>query len=211
MQSITKREELSAGLFDISVLLSITQKNNWKSLRDSSLGRILYLSTVLYEFMFPNEENIFSKYYKFSYDETGPFCELIKKSLVHLESIDFVFKSELAYYLKNKLAIEETKTEEEKKRKRWLEIVMNLLSVYGEGKIYDFVIRDPLYQNSFQRSTPKEIQIDQDNITLRKLNSFKDAFEKVLGEKAKRIVPQKYLELYFEFIFSTILKGEIDV
>lgn len=211
MPEETRKEELIFSNFDILTLLTITKQNNWKSLRETSLGRIIYLASVLYKFMFPDNKNIFSDNYTFSFDETGPYSDVIRKSLLHLETNEFIERDGLNLKLSDSKKVNKPISEEENLRKKWLEIIMNLLSSYGEGKVYDFVIRDPLYQDSFKRNTPKNIQIDYDNLTLKNLNSFKDTFEKSLGDKSQKITPNKYLELYFEFIFGKVLRGEIDV
>ena len=52
------------------------------------------------------------------------------------------------------------------------------------------------------------LNIGEDNTTVKFLNSFKMAFEEKLYNKEDALDNRKYLELYFEYIFGKILRGE---
>ena len=44
---------------DIFMLMRTLNNIGWKSMRETSINRIIYLSAVLYSFRYPNENNIF--------------------------------------------------------------------------------------------------------------------------------------------------------
>ena len=87
----------------------------------------------------------------------------------------------------------------------WLKQVVYILGIYGENKIYDFIFRDPQYQTTIMSNTQQGLNTGDDNETIKTLQSFQDAFEETLNNKNK-ISSQTYLELYFEYVFSKILK-----
>jgi hypothetical protein len=71
------------------------------------------------------------------------------------------------------------------------------------------VIRDPQYQDNIERNLITEIDVSAANLSTVALNQFKASFEETLGSKAERIDSKEYLELYFDYVFSKVLKGEI--
>lgn len=57
---------------DILAIMKYTSEINWDSVRQNSIFRILYLSSVLYSFIHLESNNPF-KIYRFSIDKTGPY------------------------------------------------------------------------------------------------------------------------------------------
>ena len=51
-----------------------------------------------------------------------------------------------------------------------------------------------------------EIQVTPENETLLVLNDFKKAFEETLSDTSS-ISKEEYISLYFDYIFSQIIKG----
>ena len=51
---------------DIYKLMKILTNIGWKSVRETSINRIIYLSAVLYSFRYPDESNIFKEDYMFT-------------------------------------------------------------------------------------------------------------------------------------------------
>lgn len=196
---------------DILSLANITSKIGWDSIRENSVFRILYLATVLYSFMHPDKQNPFSKVYHFDIDVTGPYSEEIKKSLVFLESNDYLTRYENKFKVNFDRSVNLASIETEREKEDWFKIIIHLLGLYGESKIYDFVIRDPQYQDYLERNVPKELNTTEDNETIKLLTRFRKSFEKALGDKANIIDDKEYLKLYFEYVFSKILKGEIEL
>jgi hypothetical protein len=100
------------------------------------------------------------------------------------------------------------KIEFSQERYEWIKQVMYILGIYGENKIYEFIFRDPQYQTTIQSNTQQGLNTNVNNETIKALKSFQDAFESTLPKGKEKISSQRYLELYFEYIFSKILKRE---
>jgi|GEM_PF-540209 len=195
---------------DIVTLIDLALSIGWEGVREPSISRILYLAGVLYSFMYSDKRNPFSEHYHFSVEPTGPYSNDVKSSITFLDSNEYISRiKENIYALgTNPLPHISTLPDHEIK-KQWMKTILYILGTYGEGKIYEFVIRDPQYQDNMERNLISEINIGPDNESLRTLNQFKSSFEESLGTKAKQIDANKYLELYFEYVFSKVLKGEI--
>ena len=57
---------------DIYLLMRVLAKVGWKTVRETSLNRILYLSAVVYSFRYPDDNNIFQNNYRFTVTLSGP-------------------------------------------------------------------------------------------------------------------------------------------
>ncbi|MBK7957212.1 MAG: hypothetical protein IPK03_03340 [Bacteroidetes bacterium] len=193
---------------DILAIFKLASDIKWKEVRQNSVYRILYLSSVLYSFRHTYKSNPFS-IYKFTVDTTGPYDSNISKAF------DFLIKDE---YIKRAagedvLAIginssnDVFKIEVGQERYEWIKQVMYILGIYGENKIYDFIFRDPQYQTTIKSNTQQGLNTDVNNETVKTLKSFQEAFENTLTDTTK-ISNEDYLELYFEYIFSKIIKKE---
>ena len=194
---------------DILAIFKLAAEIQWKEVRQNSVYRILYLSSVLYSFRHPGNSSPFS-IYKFSVDSSGPYDSNISSAL------DFLIKDE---YLSRttgddvlalgKNPIDDVfKIEIGQERYDWLKQVMYILGIYGENKIYDFIFRDPQYQTTIKSNTQQGLNTNINNETIKTLKSFQEAFEETLTEQKEKISSQTYLELYFEYVFSKILKRE---
>ena len=194
---------------DILAIFKLASDIQWKEVRQNSVYRILYLSSVLYSFRHPDKNNPFS-IYKFTVDTTGPYDSNISKAF------DFLIKDE---YIKRTtgddvLAIGKNsgndvfKIEVGQERYERIKQVMYILGIYGENKIYDFIFRDPQYQTTIKSNTQQGLNTDANNETIKTLMSFQAAFEETLTKDKEKLSSQTYLELYFEYVFSKILKRE---
>jgi hypothetical protein len=188
---------------DISILLKLINEIGWKDIRESSIHRILYLSSVLHAFMENHETHAFNNYH-FSLTPTGPYSEIIESSLVDLKSREIITEDgqTLSIDIQNLKKID-LKSYNEKID--WFETIIYILGIYGESKIFGFIIQDPQYKDDFLRNSQTEIDISAKNKSVQTLNSFKKAFEDTLDD-ASGINQQEYLELYFEYVFSKIIK-----
>lgn len=192
---------------DILSIFKLANGIQWKEVRQNSIYRILYLATVLYRFRYPNETNLFSNY-KFSIEPSGPYDSNISQSLIFLMKDNFLDKvddSEDILKLNINNAERVFKIGIDNERYDWLKQVVYILGIYGENKIYDFIFRDPQYQTTIMSNTQQGLYTGDDNETVKTLQGFQEAFEETLNNKNK-ISSQTYLELYFEYIFSKILK-----
>lgn len=192
---------------DIFMLMRTLNNIGWKSMRETSINRIIYLSAVLYSFRYPNENNIFKEDYKFTITLSGPEDPDIDNALINLDSNDVITQSEEGYSICHNANFA-FKTNKGTKKREWFEDIAYIIGIYGEDKIYDFIFRDPEYRESLQGNSIYNLNIGEDNTTVKFLNNFKSAFEEKLENKEDILENRKYLELYFEYVFGKILRGE---
>lgn len=199
---------------DIICLLKVTLEIGWVEVKELSIYRMLYLSAVLYSFRFANQLNPFLENYHFVVNYRGPYDETIEKSLIFLRARDYIDfnTSNKTYSLTGEAGKISTEgLEGFETKQEWFETIVHLLSIHGVDKIYEFVIRDPEYQENVQINATKDINLSLTNRTIQFLNAFKSDFEKTLGKQADQIDEKEYLQLYFEYIFSKIAKGDIEL
>lgn len=192
---------------DIYFLMKALSKIGWKAIKETSINRIMYLSAVLYSFRYTDEQNIFSKNYQFAISIGGPEDAGIDNALVNLESNDVIISTSEGYEISNNDIIS-IAMEQDLKKKQWFDDIAYIVGVYGEDKIYDFIFRDPQYRESLGGNSIYNLNIDIDNATVNFLNEFKRAFEEKLERKEDALDSRKYLELYFEYVFGMIIRGE---
>lgn len=192
---------------DVYCLLCVLKELGWESLRETTINRLIYLSSVLYSFINNESENIFAKNYQFVITLSGPEDVEIEKALIHLESNDLLKHTDKGYMVsdsENLLIMDDYD-----KKKAWFKDIAYIISVYGEDKIYDFIFRDPEYRESLLGNSVYNLNIDKNNATVKFLNRFKFEFEKVLDDESVALDNRKYMELYFEYVFGMILRGEV--
>ena len=190
---------------DIISLMVALKEIGWTDVREQTIHRVLYLSGVLYAFVYPQSETKYNNYH-FSITNSGPFSNVVNNSLIDLkvreiliDDIDGNFKIHINRINEDHLPLSD--------KKAWFNTVVYILGKYGESKIFGFVIQDPQYKEFFQRNSQKEIDITNQNKTTKFLNQFKETFEQTLSD-VSQINKREYLELYFEYIFSKIIKKE---
>ncbi|MBL0049309.1 MAG: hypothetical protein IPP32_14580 [Bacteroidetes bacterium] len=196
---------------DVVSILQLTSKIGWKETRELSILRILYLTSILFRFRYPNDNNPFEEDYEFTVDSRGPYNDkVINNSLVWLLSNEMIKQSESqkAYSLTNKDIPFIEQIPNFNTKREWIDAIIHILGIYGEDNIYDFVFRDPEYRDTVDRQSTKTINLSESNKTIETLHEFQKAFIEALGDKAKDLNPKDYLEMYFEFIFSKYLKGK---
>jgi hypothetical protein len=194
---------------DVYLVIKSMKQVGWKSIRGTSINRILYMSSVVYSFRFPNVKNIFEDNYHFSITISGPEETLVQNALINLESNELIEHGDEGYYLvqlNHQNPYEDLPSYEAKKI--WIEDMAYIIGIYGEDKMYDFIFRDPEYKFSLRANKEYSLDIGPDNETIKFLNSFKKDFENNLKDTPYKIDNRKYLELYFEYIFGRILRGE---
>lgn len=212
MQKSTDKEAVVARINgDIITVMQYAEVIGWKPIREQSISRTLYLSSVLYSFRHGEENNPFSDDYHFSIDATGPFYSLINNSMVFLESNGYIERVDKnGFNIGQAKVIDISKLPDYEIKSGWLKSIFYILGLYGESRIYEFIIRDPQYQEHLQSNDIKELNLDRDNKTIKFLNEFKKTFEETLGKDSEKIDDKEYLELYFEYIFSKVLKGDLE-
>ena len=91
----------------------------------------------------------------------------------------------------------------------WIEDISYIIGIYGEDKIYDFIFRDPEYRVSLDSNKELcyNLDIGENNETVKFLNDFKKSFEDHLSVNID-LNNRKYLEMYFEYVFGRVLRGE---
>ncbi|WP_316795209.1 hypothetical protein [Pedobacter agri] len=195
---------------DIIFLLHIGSRIGWTQIKHQSLNRIIYLSKVLYSFIYEAEPNILDHYH-FTSTPAGPISSIVNSSLIYLQSAEFIVTSDVGLSLEiapgqiEKIN-DDTFDSVKAGKQEWLKAVMLLLGKYGENKVFSFVINDPLYKENTDSNSPKEIAFDSsENKTLQVLKNFKKSFEDSI-EDTSTISKQEYLALYFDYIFSQIIR-----
>ncbi len=195
---------------DIVFILNTGLKIGWEEMKSQSINPIIYLSKVLYSFVNELEPNIM-EYYHFTSNLAGPISSIINSSLVYLESQEFTTSENSGIRLNIKgdtleNILDPLVDNAKQKRQEWYKTIILLLGKYGENKVFSFTINDPLYIENIESNSPKEITFeDSENKTLKVLNCFKEAFEKSIKDTSS-ISKEEYLELYFDYIFSQIIK-----
>ncbi|MCK0069407.1 hypothetical protein [Kordiimonas laminariae] len=196
---------------DILSIFRSADALDWKSLRKSSVHRVMYLASVLFGFKFPEKDNIFSKY-NFSIEKyVGPFSSDIEKGVNFLSKDEYLIPSgeeEPLYSLGTNAADQIFKEALVQARDEWLKLIVSILSLYGENKIYDFIFRDKEYQDAIKSNKTTGFDIGPENRTIQFLKGFQAAFEETLPQHSENVDATQYLELYFEYVFSKILKRE---
>lgn len=211
MEKESKLSEISPVNADILSILQIADHISWNGVRKYSIYRIIYLSSVLYTFIHTEtKSNPFADDYNFFPDLRGPFSEKIKESINFLVANQYIekFEKEEKYKPGKNPIPNIDMLPSYGDRKEWLSAVIHILGIYGEEKIYDFVFRDPEYKTNIQEYSQKGLNLKSTNETIGWLNSFKEAFEETIGKEAEKIDNKKYLRLYFDYVFSKIIKSE---
>lgn len=192
---------------DIYQLMKKLNDIGWKTIRESSINRIIYLAAVLYSFRYPEEENILQNEYMFSVTLSGPEDAGIENALVNLESNDVIKQTEEGYQICTGATFALSDVFNAKKSE-WFDDIAYIIGIYGEDKIYDFIFRDPEYRKTLKGNSVYNLNIGHENATVDFLNGFKAAFEEQIQNKEDMLSNRKYLELYFEYVFGKILRGE---
>lgn len=199
---MSNRERLMSANVDLMTIIAHTKKMGWDSVGSNSLQRIMYLMKVLYAFNH-EDENVFGLYH-FNVSVFGPYSELINNSLTFLLATQrLTGEREGDVRLNSDDGVDAMSDEKIK----WIDTVLLILGKYGESKIFSFIVNDPLYDQSVKSNSDSEIDINPENYTLRVLNDFKSAFEETL-EDTSFISKEEYISLYFDYLFSEIIKRE---
>ena len=199
---MSNRERLMSANVDLMTIIAHTKKMGWDSVGSNSLQRIVYLMKVLYAFNH-DDENVFGLYH-FNVSVFGPYSELINNSLTFLLATQrLTGEREGDVRLNSDDGVDAMSDEKIK----WIDTVLLILGKYGESKIFSFIVNDPLYDQSVKSNSDSEIDINPENYTLRVLNDFKSAFEETL-EDTSSISKEEYISLYFDYLFSKIIKRE---
>jgi len=193
---------------DVYLVIKSMKQVGWGAIRETSINRILYMSAVVYSFRFPEKENMFENDYHFFRTLSGPEEALVQGALTNLESNEIIEHTEEGYKLIDLgERYEYFSLPRYIEKRAWIEDMAYIIGVYGEDKIYDFIFRDPEYRTSFDSNSEYNLDIGVDNKTINFLDKFKKAFEDQI-DKANELDNRKYLELYFEYVFGRILRGE---
>lgn len=210
-----KNIELQQRNTDVISIFYLSKEVGWKGISKISISRIFYFSASFYTFINPLKKNIFQDLYRFSIDFRGPICVDIDQSITDLLSKEYVQEKENEYFLNVKeynSDINEILSIKDNDKYNWIKSVIYILALYGEDKIYDFIFRDPEYQDSYKSNSNDNLDIGSKSKTVETLNEFKEAFENnLLKNNEYKPNDIRYLELYFEYVFSKILKGEIEL
>ena len=197
-----ENNELYSANEDIMAISYYGKEIGWESIAGLSFHRILYLAKVLYVFRHVGGNPLFG-YYHFTAIINGPFSEQVNNALAFLSSSEkLVEKNDLYTYNSDNALLENFPVE----KLTWIRFVLLLLGKYGEDKIFGFIINDPSYDNAVKTNRNAELDASSESLTVRMLNKFKASFEETLDQGVS-LSDEKYIDLYFEYLFGKIIKG----
>lgn len=197
---------------DIYSVMKSMNNIGWNALRGSSINRILYLSAVMYSFMFNDQKNIFADKYNFVITLGGPEDPKISNAITNLESNEIIERNENGLSLENfecDIKFKDYPLYHEKGQ--WIDDISYIIGIYGEDRIYDFVFRDPQYQLSLKTNAQYTLDLTKNNATVAFLNKFKSEFERQAQKSGEdyTLNNRQYLSMYFEYVFGKILRGDL--
>lgn len=198
-----KTEELYRANEDLIGLIKLIKNIGWLTIREQSIQRTFYLTKVLYTFVHNENENLFGEYY-FSISISGPYSELISRSILDLKVREVLKEDEEGNI---ELIDDSYSSVKNESKLSWIKTIVHILGLYGESKIFSFTINDPLYKEAVQVNSQKVLNATPENKTVKVLNDFKLAFEETL-DNVTEISKEEYLELYFEYVFGKIILRE---
>lgn len=199
--NMSRQEELQMAHSDMMTIISHAKKIGWDPIGKDSLQRITYLLKVLYAFCH-EDKNIFEIYH-FNVTVFGPYSDLVFRSLIFLQSSQRLIEDSMGNLKIISTDGVDAVSDEEIK---WIDCILLILGKYGENKVFSFVVNDPQYNNSVKANISAEINCGSESDTIKTLNDFKLAFEETL-EDTTSISKEEYISLYFDFLFSQIIKG----
>lgn len=198
---MSRQEELVMAHSDMMTIISHAKKIGWDPIGMDSIQRITYLLKVLYAFCH-EDENLFDVYH-FNVTVFGPYSDLIYRSLVFLLSSQRLLRESTGNL---KIISSDGVDTIPNEKIKWIDCVLLILGKYGENKVFSFVVNDPQYNNSVKANISAEINCGLESETIKTLNDFKLAFEETI-EDTSSISKEEYINLYFDFLFSQIIKG----
>ncbi len=174
----------------------------WESIAGLSFHRILYLAKVLYVFRHGETASLFANYH-FTAIINGPYSVQVNNALAYLSSSDKLIEKDEMYTFNSDKSLLDHFPEQ---KLSWLRFVLLLLGKYGEDKIFGFVINDPSYDHAVKTNRNVELDASAESLTVKVLNKFKKSFEETLDQSVV-LSDEQYIDLYFEYLFSRIIKG----
>ncbi len=187
---------------DIMAISYYGKEIGWESIAGLSFHRILYLAKVLYVFRHGSSGAFFSNYH-FTAIINGPYSEQVNNSLAFLSSSDKLLEKEDMFTFNSDKSLLENFPAQ---KLLWLRFVLLLLGKYGEDKIFGFIINDPSYDNAVKTNRNVELDVSSESLTIKVLNKFRSSFEETL-DKDVTLSDEQYIDLYFEYLFGKIIKG----
>ena len=185
---------------DIFGLLQQSKQIGWLKMNANTIQRIMYLLQVLYSFKYDGE-NVFGEYH-FTPSIYGPYSSEIDRGIADAQSFErireenggLVFSGDDAYVTKDPVKLS------------WMKSLFLILGRYGEKNVFALTLQDPTYQQAVMSNSTRTLEAYiRTNETITKLHEFKTYFENKIGDKVS-LSDEEYLALYFEYIFSQIIK-----
>lgn len=198
---MTQYEESLASYADIMTVVAHSKRIGWETIDTNTIHRTIYLMKVLYSFTH-DDANIFGIYH-FNVSVFGPYSELINRALYFLMSSQRLLGEVGGELILNSTDGVDCVTVE---KQNWIDTVLLILGKYGERKVFSFVVNDPQYGTAVKSNAVSEIDCGVENETLKTLRDFQFAFEQTLPDTSS-ISKDEYLKLYFDYIFSQIIKA----
>lgn len=187
---------------DIMAISYYGKEIGWDSIAGLSFHRILYLAKVLFVFRHGISATLFGNYH-FTAIINGPYSVQVNNALAYLASSEkLIEKEEMYTFNSDKTLLENFPAQ----KLSWLRFILLLLGKYGEDKIFGFIINDPSYDHAVKTNRNAELDASSESLTVKVLNGFKNSFEETL-DKNVILSDEQYIDLYFEYLFGRIIKG----
>jgi len=207
MNKIPNKHKRDQMRWDILMLMQITSDYGWQSVKKDSVHRILYLSGVLFHFVNDSESNPFS-FYNFTRRGAGPYDSEIDKALDFLIKDEFIESSDSIEFISSEINVNDGTdlSSEALDRIKWLDLIIQILAIYGEDKIYEFIFRDKEFKELIATNAEKSLNIGPKNATIIFLETFRRDFDTLMKQELSQLGAETYLKLYFDYIFKKILE-----
>ena len=185
---------------DVLGLLQQSKQIGWLKMNANTIQRIMYLLQVLYSFKYDGD-NIFGDYH-FTPSLYGPYSIEIDKGIADAQNFERIRDDKGGLALND---AEEYVTKDSVKI-AWMKSLFLILGRYGEKNVFALTLQDPTYIQAVKSNSERVLDTkDRTNETIKKLYEFKSYFEKKIEDKAS-LSDEEYLALYFDYIFSQIIK-----
>lgn len=195
----------------VLMIIKIARLLGWSEINESMIHWSLYLVHILH--LFSEEKPFYDKVYTFIIEEEnqnvldiGPKCNLITDSIQWLLLNKYISEDNNSYCISD-LGNELLENPIDQFDYEWIELVINLESMYGESKLLNYIFLDQEFRiKYYSQLTDLEVS-NSENETIKFLKEFQNVFDKNKSPD-KELSKKEYLVLYFDYLFSRIIKNE---
>ena len=195
---------------DILCIAYYMKKNGWEGISKTNFHRVLYFAAVLstvflkdYEWTYSFSNTIFGPRNK---DITGELDELFMKGFLMLSNRKVISNRVEEKYVISDAGCEALEKtcfilDSEKSKLLWLEIIVNVLSVYGESFLSKLIKEDPNVSsmNSLHQNGNIPCTNTDENLTIELYKYLKKSGKDRLNLESS--LDEEYLMLFFDLLY----------